>query len=95
MTFACRVLDRQIRAELSLLDDGLSVLLAGGDKSTLARFPWQSLMAGRRRWIFPVIGSGRWLSSGRLCLPRSAAAGQRWSAVFTMMGLPVRAFSVC
>ena len=32
---------------------------------------------------------------GRLCLPRSAAAGQRWSAVFTMMGLPVRAFSVC
>ena len=33
MTFACRVLDRQIRAELSLLDDGLSVLLAGGDKS--------------------------------------------------------------
>ena len=91
MTFACRVLDRQIRAELSLLDDGLSVLLAGGDKSHIGAVS----MAGRRRWIFPVIGSGRWLSSGRLCLPRSAAAGQRWSAVFTMMGLPVRAFSVC
>ena len=33
MIFVCRVLDRQIRAELSLLDDGLSVLLVGGDKS--------------------------------------------------------------
>ena len=39
MTFACRVLDRQIRAELSLLDDGLSVLLAGGDKSHIGAVP--------------------------------------------------------
>lgn len=95
MTFACRVLDRQIRAELSLLDDGLSVLLAGGDKSHIGAVSVAEPDGRTQTVDFPGHREREVAKQWAAVLARSAAAGQRWSAVFTMMGLPVRAFSVC